>query len=147
MVSKIRTFALNSNKCQHYRLSIRNDASAARFTVLVNAKDIVMMQANTTLPGKLNRGATQNYEIPITEACKIKIVLRMCLNGQVRVGLTQQRGDIALDKFPNEFQTNGQQSHYANTFQAHAGMLYISVKSLARQVDYTLQVYIVDKSD
>jgi len=147
MVSKIRTYMLSPKKCGRYRLTIRNDDSAARFTVLVNAKDIVMLPSNTTIPGKLSKGSTQTYEMPITEVCQVKVVLRMCLNGQVRVGLTQNQYNLLQSKFEEEFQTNGQQSHYANTFQMHPGMLYLSVKSLSRPVDFTIEVYIVDKGE
>lgn len=106
-----------------------------------------MLPVNTTMPGKLAKGSTQNYELPITEVSKIKVVLRMCLNGQVRLGLTQIRSDLTLSKFQNEFQTNGMQSHYANTFQVHQGMLYLSVKSLSKPVDFTIEVFIIDKGD
>jgi hypothetical protein len=145
-VSKIRTFKLNPNQCSRYRLSIRNDA-AARFSVLINAKDIVMLPSNTTLPGKLQKGKTQLYELPITERTRIKVVLRMCQNGQMRVGMSQDKSAMASNKFQQEFQTNGLQSHYANTFEVHPGIVYLFLKSLSTNVEYTIEVYIMDTGD
>lgn len=130
---------LYPKKCPKYRVTIRNDVQT-RFTVLVNAKDIVMIAPNVTLPGKLTKGHTQNYEMPITESGKVRLVLRMCLNGEARIGFTQQRAYLDKGTFQNEFQTNGQQSHYVETFQVHPGMLYISVKSLVKSIDFTIEV-------
>lgn len=142
-LTKTRTFVLESSTCVKYKITIKNE-KPANFSIMATGSNIIMMPLNMTMPGRLQKGEANIYEVTFNYKSKIKVVLRTCVNGQMRVGLSHDHSEMLESKFSEEFQTNGVQHHYSSTYTVPPGVTFITVKSLSNTVEYTLEVYHMD---
>lgn len=66
--------------------------------------------------------------------------MRLCTRGQVSVGLAYDKSDLKQGDYDNTFEISMEQDYQVYTHKARPGILYIVVKSVNRDIDYTLQV-------
>lgn len=110
------------------------------YSIVISGVDIVFLPLGQLIPGRLVRGERRIYEVPIVESTKLKLSMRLCTKGQVTVGLTYDKADLKNDDLDNTFDISMEQDYQMYTHKARPGILYIMVKSLNRDIDYTLEV-------
>lgn len=97
-----------------------------------------MLPFNQTFPGSVNRGLTQYYELPIAEKTYLRVVLRMCKKGGATVSFATSIANLQRGEYDQTFETSSDQDHYTYSHIAYPGVVYISVKALSRDLEFTI---------
>lgn len=134
------TIALKTEVCNKYSIKVSNKNST-KYLILSSGMDIVLLPMQLTMPGILLRNLYKIYEIPIPERLQLKIVFRLCKQGDVSVGLTYNKLDLTNRDFDENIDINSEQAFHVFLHKAHPGILYIFVHSLTHDIEYTIQVF------